>query len=237
MKRTGNLFTRITSFENLLHASKKAQLCKRFKDNVAKFNFNLEKELLKLKNDLSHEIYKPGEYRSFYIYEPKKRLISAAPYRDRVVHHALCSIIEPIFEKSFIFDSYANRKGKGTHKAIERCQEFAKKNKYVLKADIRKLRKRLGNQLKHIDRNEMSRERLLISLESWSAHAAFSDTYRLRLKICKELKNKGIDAQQIVLRGGTFNNNPENSRAANRNRNKPDNSNKNIGFRVSSTLK
>jgi retron-type reverse transcriptase len=65
-------------------------------------------------------------------------LISAAPYCDRVVHHAICNVIEPVFEPSFIFDSYANRTGKGTHRAILRYQEFARKNTYVLKADIKK---------------------------------------------------------------------------------------------------
>jgi retron-type reverse transcriptase len=65
-------------------------------------------------------------------------MISAAPYRDRVVHHALCNVIAPLFEKKFIYDSYANREGKGTHKAIDRYQEYAKKHRYVLKCDIKK---------------------------------------------------------------------------------------------------
>jgi len=65
-------------------------------------------------------------------------MISAAPFRDRVVHHALCNIIEPLFDKTFIYDSYANRKGKGTHAAIDRFQDYAQKYPYVLKCDIRK---------------------------------------------------------------------------------------------------
>jgi retron-type reverse transcriptase len=72
------------------------------------------------------------------IYDPKERMISAAPFRDRVVHHALCNVIEPVFEKTFIHDSYANRKGKGTHKAIERYQHYARRYRYVLKCDIKK---------------------------------------------------------------------------------------------------
>jgi RNA-directed DNA polymerase len=78
-----------------------------------------------------------GPYHSFFIHEPKRRLISAAPFRDRVVHHALCNLIEPIFERSFIDDSYANRAGKGTHRALDRCQAFARRNHYVLQCDIR----------------------------------------------------------------------------------------------------
>jgi hypothetical protein len=81
--------------------------------------------------------YRPGPYHSFYIHEPKQRLISAAPFRDRVVHHALCNIIEPIFERSFIHDSYANRAGKGTHRALDRCQLFARRYRYVLQCDVR----------------------------------------------------------------------------------------------------
>ncbi len=138
MKTYKNLFNSIVSFDNLLLAAKKAQRGKRFRDNVALFNMNLEKNLLTLQKELEKQTYQPGEYRSFYIYEPKKRKISAAPYRDRVVHHALCNIIEPIFERSFIFDSYSNQKGKGTHRAVLRFQKYLRRYKYVLKCDIKK---------------------------------------------------------------------------------------------------
>ncbi|HCU25654.1 MAG TPA: hypothetical protein DF383_11620, partial [Deltaproteobacteria bacterium] len=71
------------------------------------------------------------------MYEPKQRIISAAPYRDRVLHHAMHNVLEPIFDPTFIFDSYATRKGKGTHAAINRFQKFSQVNPYVLKCDIR----------------------------------------------------------------------------------------------------
>ncbi len=133
-----NLYTKIITWENLLLAAKKAQKGKRMLAYVAYFNNNLENELLQLQKQLENKTYKPGSYSEHYIYEPKKRMISAAPYRDRVVHHALCNIIEPIFEKTFVFDNYANRKYKGTHAAVDRYREFAKKYTYVFKADIRK---------------------------------------------------------------------------------------------------
>jgi len=133
-----NLWHKIISFENLLLASKKAQKGKRFKDGTALFNLNLEKELFKIQHELVSKTYMPGRYKEFVIYEPVKRLISAAPYRDRVIHHALCNIIEPLFEKSFIFDSYANRKDKGTHKAVDRFQGYMRKYPYNLKCDIKK---------------------------------------------------------------------------------------------------
>lgn len=125
------------SFENLLLAYRKASRGKRGHPNVAAFEYRLEDNLLQLQHELETKTYAPGEYHSFYIHDPKKRLISAAPFRDRVVHHALCNIIEPIFERSFIFDSYANRIGKGTHKALDRATQYARRFKYVLACDIR----------------------------------------------------------------------------------------------------
>lgn len=123
MRSYANLCGAVCAFENLLSAAKKAQRGKRFQENVGRFNVNLEHELLTLQGELLDKSYQPGSYREFLIYEPKKRMISAAPYRDRVVHHALCNVIAPLFEKTFIFDSYANQVGKGTHRAILRYQQ------------------------------------------------------------------------------------------------------------------
>ena len=138
MRTHKNLFPQIISFENLLHAAYLASKGKRNRPNVIQFNTNLEDNLFLLQEQLANRTYQPGEYDSFYIFEPKKRLISAAPFRDRVVHHALCNIIEPLFERSFIFDTYANRVGKGTHRAIARFQKYLRNYRYVLKCDIKK---------------------------------------------------------------------------------------------------
>ena len=124
-------------WDNLLLAYRKAAKGKRGHADVAEFEYRLEENLLQLQREISDRTYQPGAYHSFYIHDPKKRLISAAPFRDRVVHHALCNLIEPIFEKTFIFDSYANRIGKGTHKALDRAQHFARRYQYVLTCDIR----------------------------------------------------------------------------------------------------
>lgn len=132
-----NLYTAITAFENLHTAWRKASRGKRQKPAAAGFEMKLEDELVRLQRELITQIYRPGPYRSFYIRDPKRRLISAAPFRDRVVHHAVCNIIEPIFEKTFIRDSYANRKGKGTHAALDRAQYFSRKYSFVLQCDIR----------------------------------------------------------------------------------------------------
>jgi RNA-directed DNA polymerase len=131
------MYNELITWRNLYSAYKKASKGKRGHSNVAAFEHNLEENLVSLQEELDSFTYKPGGYSSFYIHEPKRRLISAADFRDRVVHHALCNIIEPIFERSFVFDSYANRVGKGTHRALNRCQYFAKKYKYVLQCDIK----------------------------------------------------------------------------------------------------
>lgn len=138
MKRYNNLWHQIIEFENILKAARQAQRGKRFRDNVLEFNYNLETELARIKTQLETRTYHPGAYKTFEIVEPKRRMISAAPYRDRVVHHALCNIIVPIFERTFIADSYANRVGFGTHKALRRFTKFARSSRYILQCDIRK---------------------------------------------------------------------------------------------------
>ncbi len=131
------LFEKLTSFENLYQAARAAQRGKRFKPSVARFNHNLAENLVKVQDELRDGRYQPGPYRTFTIYEPARRYISAAPHRDRVVHHALCNVIEPLFERSFIHDSYANRVGKGTHRALDRCTEFARRFAYVFQGDVK----------------------------------------------------------------------------------------------------
>ena len=130
------MYQTLCSWDNLLLAYRKASKGKRGHPNVAAFEYRLEDNLLQLQRELQERTYQPGQYHSFYIHDPKKRLISAAPFRDRVVHHALCNLIEPVFERSFIFDSYANRIGKGTHKALDRATQYARRFHYVLTCDI-----------------------------------------------------------------------------------------------------
>ncbi len=138
MKRQNNLFEKVISFQNILKASKKARRGKRYKASTAAFEYNLESNLLRIIEVLKNKTYVPGAYCDFRIYDPKRRIISAAPYFDRVMHHALINVVEPIIGKSFSYDTYACIKDKGTHKAVLRYREFQKKNKYVLKCDIKK---------------------------------------------------------------------------------------------------
>ncbi|MGB8645688.1 MAG: reverse transcriptase domain-containing protein [Anaerolineae bacterium] len=131
------MFQDLYSWDNLLLAYHEASKGKRGHLPAATFEYHLEDNLIDLCAELSAKTYRPGSYASFYIHEPKRRLISAAPFRDRVVHHALCNLIEPIFERSFIPDSYANRIRKGTHRALDRAQHFARRFRYVLPCDVR----------------------------------------------------------------------------------------------------
>lgn len=138
MKRHKNLYPAVCDFQNLLLAARRAQRGKRFKYEVALFNLNQERELLRLQDQLQSKRYRHGPYRHFPVYEGKKRIISCTPYRDRVAHHALCNIVEPIFDATFIHDSYACRKGKGAHRAVDRLTYFSRKNRYAMKIDIQK---------------------------------------------------------------------------------------------------
>lgn len=143
-KTYNNLWEKIIDFENIFLAFKEARKGKRYKNEVLEFSNDLESNLISIQNELIWDKWKPGRWREFFVYDPKKRLIQAPPFKDRVVHHALVRIIEPLFERKFIYDSYACRAGKGTHKAMKRCVKFLriiKRNHgkvYVLKADISK---------------------------------------------------------------------------------------------------
>ena len=153
MKTFKNLYSEIIIEENLILAYQKARKRKTKKDYVKKFNKNLKENISSLRLDLLSEIYLPKPLENFIIRDPKTRKISKSDFRDRIVHHAICNVLNPIFEKTFIYDSYANRKGKGALKALERFDEFKRKitrngkvngwfnnnqvKGYVLKADIK----------------------------------------------------------------------------------------------------
>jgi len=113
---------------------------KRYKKSVLSFFYNLEENIIQLQNELIWKEYELGRFFHFEKHEPKRRQISALPFRDRVIQIALCNIIEPAFEKRFIHDSFACRVNKGTHAAAARLSYFLGKpdaTKY-LKCDINK---------------------------------------------------------------------------------------------------
>ena len=138
VKRVGGLWPEIVSFSNLLSAAEKAAAGKRSRPDVAGFLLNLEVEVLRLQRELSEGRYRPGAYRSFTVRDPKPRFLSAAPFRDRVAHHAFTQVAEPIFERRFSSASFACRAGMGTHAALKRAQSGARRFAYVLKCDVAK---------------------------------------------------------------------------------------------------
>jgi RNA-directed DNA polymerase len=135
-RRHDDVFPRIASFEALRRAALMAARGKRKKSGAAAFLANFEGELLRLEREFQSQTYKPGRYVMIEIHDPKRRLVSAAPFRDRVVHHALCAEVQPIFERGFIAHSYANRVGKGTHRAIAAYERYRNRYAHVLRCDI-----------------------------------------------------------------------------------------------------
>ena len=111
MKTYRHLYQEVVFFGNLYMAHLEAARGKRGHSDVAAFEFNLEDNLLQLQEELQAQTYRPAPYDSFRIADPKPRLISAADFRDRVVHHALVRVIEPLFERSFVPDSYESQSG------------------------------------------------------------------------------------------------------------------------------
>jgi len=138
MKTHVNIFENAFSFENLLAAYLRARRGKQGRHEIATFGWRLEAKLLVLREELLSGSYAHGAYRHFIVCDSKRREIRAAPFRDRVVHHAVVAALEPIFDKGFIFDTYACRVGKGTQAALARFEQFSRVSRYVLSMDISK---------------------------------------------------------------------------------------------------
>lgn len=144
MKTYNNLYSEIISLKNLVLAWKKAKKGKTKKDYVIEFEKNLPFHLKSLHKELVSQSYYPLPLQTFVLRDPKTRKISKSDFRDRIVHHALCNIIEPIFDKTFIQDNCASRKKKGNLFAIQRFYFFLRKisknnsrNCFILKGDIK----------------------------------------------------------------------------------------------------
>ncbi|HUS50800.1 MAG TPA: reverse transcriptase/maturase family protein [Candidatus Paceibacterota bacterium] len=155
MKTHKNLYSNLCSYDNLLSAFQKARKGKSKKVYVINFERNLNNNLKVLQEDLIKKTYYPSNLKKFIIRDPKTRTIHSSIFRDRIVHHAIVNILSPIYEKIFIYDSFASRKNKGSHKAIKRFEYFIRKvssngqlvknsfnnnsiKGYVLKADFRR---------------------------------------------------------------------------------------------------
>jgi len=138
MKRANHLYDRISIHENLHEAFKKAVKGKQTKKEVIAFQNHFDANIQKLRDQIVSEKPDIGNYHYFVVRDPKVRSICAASFQERVMHHAVMNICEPVLDSYAIFDSYACRKGKGNRKSLARAQQFARKNIWYLKLDIRK---------------------------------------------------------------------------------------------------
>ena len=171
MKRHGHLFEQVVQYRNLLAAAHRARRGKRDRIEVARFVFHLESNLLALQDELQSGTYGMRRYRTFTVREPKLRRICAAHFRDRVVHHAVCAVLDPIFEAGMISDSYACRRGKGTHAAVRRLQVLARKLRHVLLCDVRRYFETIDHAaLKALCRRKLKDRALLALLDRVIKH-------------------------------------------------------------------
>ena len=135
-RRHDHLFDQIASFQALTLAARQAVRGKRHKPGAAAFMARLEHEVLRLERELLSGSYRTGQYLELVVRDPKRRVVSAAPFRDRVVHHALVAVIGPIFDRGFIDRSFANRQGKGTHRAVQCFERLRDARPWVLRGDV-----------------------------------------------------------------------------------------------------
>ena len=154
MKTYKNLYYKIYEWENLILAWRKARRGKTRKPDVKKFEENLIDNLRQLQFELMIQAYSPLPLKNFILRDPKTRKISKSDFRDRIIHHALINVIQNIFEKSFIYDSCANQKGKGNLFAIKRLEKFNRqcsknnsKKTFYLKADVRHYFKEIDHKI------------------------------------------------------------------------------------------
>lgn len=142
MKRHKDLYSQIYDFNNLYTSYLNARKGKRYRNEVLAFSSNLEENLIQIQNELIWEAYQVSPYRQFFVYEPKKRLIMALPFKDRIVQWGIYLVVNPLLDRRYIEDSYACRIGYGAHKSVAKLQKWLRElqrfNLYVLRLDVAK---------------------------------------------------------------------------------------------------
>jgi len=218
MRRIGNLWPQLTNWDHLLDSALAAARGKRRRPDVARFLFHLEPNVCELRRELLAGTWRPGPYRTFWIRDPKPRMISAAPFRDRVVHHALTRVLEPVFEPRFAACSFASRKGFGQHRALRKARAACARYRYALKCDIRKyfpsmdhliLKELLEQAVKCKPTLALAAAIIDGSIDftdvrgriaGWLGHASFGDTWRLRRKLFRSFILMGAERGRIARR-------------------------------------
>lgn len=174
MKRKGNLWTKIIDKSNLYLAFEKAKRHKSWQRKVKIIEANLDYYIEKLQNDLITGQYKTAEYKLKTIYEPKKRDIYILPfYPDRIVHHAIMNVLEPIWDNRFIYNSYACRKNKGQHKGSIKC--------LVRKSTAKRMKRRIKRLKYELLKNKISKDKALSVVASLSGWLRWANSYNLRM--------------------------------------------------------
>jgi retron-type reverse transcriptase len=168
-----NLWEKVVDFENVYQAFHDAAKGKRYHNEILDFKYDLEENLFTIIRELNEQTYTPLPLRQFYIHEPKLRLISAPQFRDRIIHHSLVQVIEPVFERRFINETFACRKGRGTHAGVYHvfhCAQAARRQwrtYYALKCDVTKFFPSINHAvLKKIVRGIIRDKRVLWLLDT-----------------------------------------------------------------------
>ncbi len=164
MKRYADLFESVVSWPNLVQAARNAAKGKLRRPVVGRFEFRREWELIALQRELQAQTYRPGPFRTHRISRPKTRLISAAPYRDRVAHHAIMNVLAPILDRHFHPDCYACRAGKGTHAASRRLQHLMGRYPFALRADVRQFFPSIDHDILKDTFRRLIKDRRLLTL-------------------------------------------------------------------------
>lgn len=164
MKRVGGLWPEICSENNLWLAFRNACRGKRSRADVARFCLDAETELIAIREELLDGSWRPGPFHHFHVYDRKPRLISAAPFRDRVVQHAVMNLVEPAIDRRMIAHTYACRSGKGVHKAVDYYQRQSRRYVFVLKVDVRKYFQSIDHEILFAQLSKIFKERELLCI-------------------------------------------------------------------------
>jgi len=164
MKRAGNLIEKIADPENIRLAFFKALKGKREKKDAKEFSEHLKEEIHSIRKEILSGSIQWGEYYSFKIFDPKERVICAAPFRDRVIHHSIINICDSVFESYLIHDSYACRRGKGLDAAIHRARSFSMHCSWYLKLDVRKYFDSIDHEILKKLLRQRFKDRIILSI-------------------------------------------------------------------------
>ena len=176
MRRATALFERIVEPGNLLDGYLKARKGKRRRPDVRLFSADLDRSLETLREKLCNRTYRCDRYRQFTIYDPKKRVISVAPFEDRVMHHAVMNLCGPVFERCLVYDSYACRPLKGTLAALARGAVYTRRYRFFVKLDVRKYFDSIPHCVLKFQLGRLFKDRALLSIldEIVDGYARFS---------------------------------------------------------------